>query len=137
MSETADYDKSATPTAHKTTHQDGGSDEISVQGLAGLLAGEQLSTWDAVSEKPDTYPPDHHHESHEVDGDDIVTRPDVLPAGGTAGQILAKIDADDYHTEWIDAVIAAFGLIPATLLMDILSIAVTMPTMLTTSVTLS
>lgn len=35
MSETEDYDKSATPTAHKTSHQDGGSDEISLTGLAG------------------------------------------------------------------------------------------------------
>ncbi len=41
MSETKDYDKSSTPTAHKTTHQHGGSDEISVAGLCGLLAYEQ------------------------------------------------------------------------------------------------
>jgi len=41
MSETEDYDKSATPTAHKTTHQDGGSDEISATGLSGLLADDQ------------------------------------------------------------------------------------------------
>ncbi len=26
-----------------------------------------------------------------------------LPSGGTAGQVLAKIDATDYNTEWIDA----------------------------------
>jgi len=30
-----------TPTAHKTSHQDGGADEISVQGLLGLLADDQ------------------------------------------------------------------------------------------------
>lgn len=30
-----------TPTAHKTSHQDGGSDEISVTGLSGLLADSQ------------------------------------------------------------------------------------------------
>ena len=61
MGETEDYDKSATPTAHhtthesggsdeisgvppaahKTSHQDGGADEISVQGLAGLLITAQ------------------------------------------------------------------------------------------------
>lgn len=27
----------------------------------------------------------------------------VLPAGGTAGQVLAKVDGTDYNTEWIDA----------------------------------
>lgn len=31
----------ATPTAHKTTHQDGGTDEISVAGLSGVLADAQ------------------------------------------------------------------------------------------------
>lgn len=41
MSETEDYDKTATPKPHKTTHQDGGADEISVQGLDGLLADDQ------------------------------------------------------------------------------------------------
>jgi hypothetical protein len=25
-----------------------------------------------------------------------------VPAGGTAGQVLAKVDGDDYHTEWVD-----------------------------------
>ena len=30
------------------------------------------------------------------------TLPGGLPTGGTAGQILAKIDATDYNTEWID-----------------------------------
>jgi len=28
-----------------------------------------------------------------------------LPSGGTAGQVLAKIDATDYNTEWIDAAV--------------------------------
>ena len=41
MGETEDYDKSATPTSHKTSHQDGGSDEISVLGLSGLLGDAQ------------------------------------------------------------------------------------------------
>jgi hypothetical protein len=41
MGETEDYDKSATPTAHASTHEDGGSDEISVEGLSGLLADAQ------------------------------------------------------------------------------------------------
>jgi hypothetical protein len=30
------------------------------------------------------------------------TLPGGLPTGGTAGQILAKIDATDYNTQWID-----------------------------------
>jgi hypothetical protein len=30
-----------------------------------------------------------------------------VPGGGTTGQVLAKIDADDFNTEWIDAVAAA------------------------------
>jgi hypothetical protein len=25
-----------------------------------------------------------------------------VPTGGTAGQVLAKVDGDDYHTEWVD-----------------------------------
>jgi hypothetical protein len=25
-----------------------------------------------------------------------------VPVGGTAGQVLAKVDGDDYHTEWVD-----------------------------------
>jgi hypothetical protein len=25
-----------------------------------------------------------------------------VPAGGTAGQVLAKVDGDDYNTEWVD-----------------------------------
>ena len=41
MGETEDYDKSATPTAHKTSHQDGGSDEISVEALSGRLSDSQ------------------------------------------------------------------------------------------------
>jgi len=41
LTETEDYDKSAVPTAHKTSHQDTGSDEISVAGLSGVLADKQ------------------------------------------------------------------------------------------------
>jgi hypothetical protein len=33
-----------------------------------------------------------------------------LPAGGTAGQILAKIDGDDYNTEWVDDAAGAVAL---------------------------
>lgn len=64
MTETEDYDKSATPTAHKTSHQDGGADELSVEGLAGELTAEQKSSWSKVSGKPSTFPP----EAHALDG---------------------------------------------------------------------
>jgi hypothetical protein len=43
-----------------------------------------------------------------------------LPSGGTAGQVLSKIDATDYNTEWIDAAVGGgstsgenWALIPA------------------------
>jgi hypothetical protein len=73
MAETKDYEKTATPTPHKTTHQDGGSDEISVEGLAGDLADPQESTWTRVSGKPTTFPPEVHHTTHESGGSDIVS----------------------------------------------------------------
>ena len=41
MSETEDYSRAGTLGAHKTTHQDGGADEISVLALSGLLADDQ------------------------------------------------------------------------------------------------
>jgi hypothetical protein len=41
VAETEDYDKSSTPTTHAPTHENGGADEISVQGLSGLLADAQ------------------------------------------------------------------------------------------------
>lgn len=67
MSETADYDKSATPAAHKTSHQDAGTDEISVEALAGVLTSEQKSAWSLISGKPSVFPPDTHtHTSFET-----------------------------------------------------------------------
>lgn len=73
MVETPDYDKSSTPTTHKTTHQDGGSDEISVGGLSGELADEQLSSWTKLSGKPTTFTPETHHTRHEPGGDDAIS----------------------------------------------------------------
>ena len=66
MAETEDYDKSAIPTAHKTSHQDGGSDEISVAALSGQLADSQPSTWALVSGKPSTFDPTEH--THQAAG---------------------------------------------------------------------
>lgn len=47
----------AAPLNHKTQHQTGGADEITVQGLAGILTAEQLSSWAGVSGKPTEFAP--------------------------------------------------------------------------------
>jgi len=70
MSETEDYDKSATPTPHAASHEDGGSDEINVDALLGSLAEAQLSTWDLVSGKPASFTPAAHKTSHQDAGSD-------------------------------------------------------------------
>lgn len=63
-------DAYAAPLAHKSQHQDGGSDEITVQGLAGVLTAEQLSSWAGVSGKPTTFTPAAHKTSHQASGSD-------------------------------------------------------------------
>jgi hypothetical protein len=73
MGETEDYDKSATPTAHASTHQDGGSDEVSVAALSGQLADAQPSTWTLVSGKPTTFAPAAHKTSHQDGGSDEIS----------------------------------------------------------------
>ncbi len=73
MGETADYDKSATPSAHASTHQDGGADEISVAALSGQLADAQPSTWTLVSGKPTTFTPAAHKTSHQDGGADEIS----------------------------------------------------------------
>ncbi|KKN03551.1 hypothetical protein LCGC14_1106650, partial [marine sediment metagenome] len=45
MTDSADYSKEADPTAHASSHQDGGSDEINVQDLSGQLADNQKSAF--------------------------------------------------------------------------------------------
>ena len=37
-----------------------------------------------------------------------------VPAGGTAGQVLAKVDGDDYHTEWVDQTGGGGNIAPVT-----------------------
>lgn len=81
MTETEDYDKSATPTAHKTSHQDGGSDEISVAGLSGLLGDAQT--------------PLAHKTSHQDGGLDEISI-----------QGLSGLAADDQHVLDAEAVSA-------------------------------
>ena len=73
MAETADYGKSIIAAAHKTSHQDGGSDEISVAALSGQLADSQPSSWTLVSGKPSTFPPEAHKVNHEALGSDPLT----------------------------------------------------------------
>ena len=75
MTETEDYDKSSIPTAHKTSHQDGGTDEISVAALSGQLADAQPSTWALVSGKPTTFTPEAHKISHQDGGTDEISVP--------------------------------------------------------------
>lgn len=65
---------------HGTSHQNTGADEISVAGLAGELAGEQLSTWAKVSGKPSTFAPEAHKASHQFGGLDKIS---VLGLVGT------------------------------------------------------
>jgi len=72
MSDSEDYVKTAIPKPHATTHQDGGSDEISVQGLSGLLADPQT--------------PLAHKTSHQKSGSDEIS---VLNLSGLL--------ADDQH----------------------------------------
>jgi hypothetical protein len=43
-----------------------------------------------------------------LDTDEV---PDVpVPAGGTTGQLLAKIDGTDYNTEWVDNESSTFAI---------------------------
>ena len=44
-----------TPASHKSSHQDAGTDEINVQGLSGELADPQKSNFLKLSDTPDSY----------------------------------------------------------------------------------
>jgi hypothetical protein len=72
------------PEAHKTSHQDGGSDEISVEGLAGELTAEQKSAWTKVSGKPSTFAPEAHKTSHQDGGSDEIS------VEGLTGELTAE-----------------------------------------------
>ncbi|MBA7681440.1 hypothetical protein ES703_89778 [subsurface metagenome] len=94
MIETEDYDKSATPKAHKTSHENGGSDEISIDALSGELADEQNSAWTKVSGKPATFPPDStlpHGSTHEDGGSDEIDVTGLV--GATARALLGDATA--------------------------------------------
>lgn len=67
--------------AHKTIHQDGGPDEISVEGLAGDLADAQESTWARVSDKPTMFDPAAHKTSHQDGGSDEIDATGLVGTG--------------------------------------------------------
>lgn len=70
------------PLAHKVTHQNAGTDEISVAGLSGVLADSQLSSWSQVSGKPSTFAPSAHKASHQDGGSDEIDATGLVGAGG-------------------------------------------------------
>lgn len=86
------------PKAHKTSHQNGGSDEISVAGLSGELADDQ--------------PPKAHASDHTDGTDDIQDATSGQKGLATATQI-TKLDALD-ETPIRTIVIIAGSLSPAT-----------------------
>jgi len=87
MGETEDYTESVA--AHKASHEDGGADEVNVDGLSGELADEQKSEWSKVSGKPTTFPPEAHGEEHEAG------EADEIDVGGLSGQL-----ADEQLSSW-------------------------------------
>ncbi|MBW2091444.1 MAG: hypothetical protein JRI34_04875 [Deltaproteobacteria bacterium] len=89
MTETEDYDKSATPSSHGSTHESGGSDVISIDDLPGVAAAEQFSSWVKVSGKPALYPPVAHAAGHQNGG------ADELSIAGLSGE-----SADEQKSAW-------------------------------------
>lgn len=85
MGETPDYSKVAVPSVHGTTHQSGGTDEISIQDLEGELADEQKSEWSKVSAKPSVFTPDIHSTVHEYGGSDVIDGL-IVPSGIFLGE---------------------------------------------------
>jgi hypothetical protein len=80
------------PTAHHLTHEDGGTDEVSVSGLSGELVDEQKSAWAKVSGKPT-----------EFDAGSIKTVY-VAPTTPTAGQALVF---NDISGKWEPATVGS------------------------------
>lgn len=83
--------------AHAGQHEDGGSDEIDVQGLSGLLFEEQTSAWLLVSGKPSTFPPQDHGGDHEDGGLDEIS---VAALSGLLADAQAPLaHGAVYHTD--------------------------------------
>lgn len=74
---------------HKITHQQSGTDEISVAGLLGELAGEQKTSWVKIAGKPTTFTPGPHFTSHQDNGQDEIS------VSGLSGRL-----ADPQPTTW-------------------------------------
>jgi len=75
--------------SHASRHENGGADEINVDGLLGELADYQKTTWAKVDGKPSTFPPSSHASSHENGGADEIN------VNGLSGQL-----ADYQRTTW-------------------------------------
>ena len=75
--------------SHASRHENGGADEINVDGLSGELADYQKTTWAKVDGKPSTFPPSSHASSHENGGSDEIN------VNGLSGQL-----ADPQKTTW-------------------------------------
>jgi len=58
--------------SHAARHENGGADEINVNGLSGQLADYQKTTWNLVYNKPSTFPPSAHRSTHEPGASDEV-----------------------------------------------------------------
>jgi hypothetical protein len=86
----------ATVAAHKTTHQNGGSDEINVAGLSGELADDQPTTWTKVSSKPSTFTPSAHKTTHQDGGSDEIS---IAGLSGEPAELTThKADPDAHHS---------------------------------------
>jgi hypothetical protein len=75
--------------AHAINHQDGGSDEISVAGLQGVLAQAQI--------------PQGHHATHENGGSDQIS------VAGLSGVLATKQDADKLQGRAVDSTAPSDG----------------------------
>jgi hypothetical protein len=95
---------------HASTHEAGGADELSL--AASQVVGSAVV--DADPRLTDARTPTLHAASHGTAGSDpvsldpsqvlgtavIKTDVELVPAGGSAGQVLAKASGTAYDTEW-------------------------------------
>jgi hypothetical protein len=108
-----------TPTAHKVSHQDGGTDEILVTGLSGLLADPQHPIIGALvteavagndARLTNARTPTAHHVSHENGGTDQISVAGLTGLLGTAQTPAAHIHPESDVTNLV-ADLAARALI--------------------------
>jgi len=84
-----DFGRRAVGEDHSANHEAGGSDEISVTDLSGLLADAQATTWALITGKPSTFTPAAHKAAHQNGGADEVS------VAGLSGQL-----ADEQLSSW-------------------------------------